>query len=291
MKPIFRSKRAAAEVLDVYRRTLAYWPAPCRHLTLPTREGHTFVLASGPEHAPAVLLLHGSQTNSASWMRYVSDWAQRFRVYAIDVIGEAGLSAPSRPPLASDAYALWLDDVMQALQLDRAAMVGISLGAWMALDFAIRKPARVERLALLCPSGIGRQKPFLLKIAPLLLLGAWGRRRIRDIVLGPMPDDLQPADRAMLDLMETIDRGFRPRLGTIPVFTDAQLRTLAVPLLTMLGGRDALLDSTESLARLRRLVPHADVRYFAEQPHFIRGQGDAIAGFLAAREEALHRAI
>ena len=61
------------------------------------------------------------------WMGDVAAWAEHFRVYAVDVIGDAGLSAPSRPPLASDAHALWLDDVMQALSLERASLVGVSL--------------------------------------------------------------------------------------------------------------------------------------------------------------------
>jgi len=46
-----------------------------------------------------------------------------FRVYAIDMIGEAGLSAPSRPPLDSGAYTQWLDEVLDSLSLDRVSIV------------------------------------------------------------------------------------------------------------------------------------------------------------------------
>ena len=55
------------------------------------------------------------------WMNDVRTFAGQFRVYAIDMIGEAGLSAPSRPPLASDAYAVWLDEVPQGLSVDRTS--------------------------------------------------------------------------------------------------------------------------------------------------------------------------
>ncbi|WZB77262.1 alpha/beta fold hydrolase [Achromobacter insuavis] len=79
-------------------------------------------------------------------------------------------SAPARLPLASDAHAAWLEAVLDSLGVARAACFGISLGAWLALDFAVRRPARVERLALLCPSGIGRQKNILPWVLPLLLL-------------------------------------------------------------------------------------------------------------------------
>lgn len=48
-------------------------------------------------------------------VRAASPWAAHFRVFAVDLIGDAGLSAPSRPPLESDAHALWLNDVMDGL--------------------------------------------------------------------------------------------------------------------------------------------------------------------------------
>ncbi|KVD89550.1 hypothetical protein WS62_15225 [Burkholderia sp. ABCPW 14] len=87
----------------------------------------------------------------------------------------------------------------------------------------------------------------------------------------------------MLDLLDAINRGFRPHLGKIPVFGDAQLRRIEAPLVVIVGGRDKLLDSADTARRLRRRLPHADVRMPADQPHFIRGQGDAMLDFLVGK--------
>ncbi len=48
---------------------------------------------------------------------------------------------------------------MQALGLARASLVGISLGGWLAFDYATRRPERVDAVVAMCPAGIGRQKP------------------------------------------------------------------------------------------------------------------------------------
>ncbi|VWB94714.1 alpha/beta fold hydrolase [Burkholderia lata] len=284
MSAIFRSPRHAHAIRTAYEAALSHWPAGHRRITVQTRHGTTHVIACGPEHAPPVVLIHGAQTTAANWQHYAAEWSKHCRLYAIDVIGEAGPSAPSRPPLASDAYAQWLDDVLDGLGVSRAAFVGISLGARTALDFALRRPARVTRLVLLCPSGIGRQKPFLWWALPLLLLGDIGRACARRRVLGRLPPASTPAERDAFALMRAVDRGFRPRLETIPVFGDGVLRTLSTPVLAIVGGRDVMLDSRETRDRLTRLVPHAQVLLLPDQYHFIRGQRDTVLAFLMSTE-------
>jgi pimeloyl-ACP methyl ester carboxylesterase len=283
----FRSAEGAETVGRLYRKVLDDWPVPTSELRLPTRQGETFVLAFGRDDGPPVVLLHGAQANVAAWVLDAMPWAEHFRLYAIDMIGEAGFSAPSRPPLASEAHALWLDDVMSGIGLSQAAVVGVSLGGWLALDYASRRPGFVERLALICPAGIGRQKNFLLRAAPFLLLGSWGKRRMRELVLGSEAGEPPEALKPFVALMEAIGRSIRLRLGTIPRLSDADLQALKMPILAIMGGQDVLIDSDDTRRRLREFVPHAQINFLPEARHFIPGQSEPILRFLAD-EQARH---
>ncbi len=173
---IYKTDEGRALVLRQYRAALDAWPVPSTQTSISTRQGETFVLSSGPDKRPPLILLHGSATNSASWVGDIGTWSQHFRVHAIDLIGEPGLSAPARPPLGSGAYQEWLDDVLDGLGLQQAAVIGLSLGGWVAMDYAIRRPDRVGKLVLISPGGIGRNQNILLWALPLLLLGARCRR-------------------------------------------------------------------------------------------------------------------
>jgi poly(3-hydroxybutyrate) depolymerase len=62
---IYRSPACAAAVRQRHLELLDGWPVPCRLLSVPTREGETFVVAGGPEDAPPVVVLHGSGPNAA----------------------------------------------------------------------------------------------------------------------------------------------------------------------------------------------------------------------------------
>ena len=278
--PVYRSALAASSIEAQYRAVLDQWPVAKTELTLPTRQGSTFVIACGPKNAPPIVLLHGAQANSAAWMPDIPLWSEKFRLFAVDMIGEAGLSAPVRPDLAGDAHALWLDDVLTELGISRAGFVGTSLGGWLALDYASKRPEAVQALALICPAGIGRQKNFLLKALPLLLLGSWGRRRMLEMVFGPAPEVMPEALRPFAALMNDIGKTVRPRVVTIPRLTDSQLRAFRMPILAIMGGRDVLLDSADTRERLQRNTPHAEIHFLAEGYHFLLDQAVPIMTFL-----------
>lgn len=280
MSVAYKTEAGRAAVEAAYAQVLTRWPVPHEEFRLPTREGETFVIASGPRDAPPVVLCHGAQANAASWMLDIAAWALRFRVYAIDMIGEAGLSAQSRPPLDSEAHALWLDDVLAGLGVERAAFVGVSLGGWLALDYAVRRPGKVRALALNAPAGIGRQLNFLAKAWPLLLLGPWGQRRLMRLVLGEAPAVATPEQARYGDFMSLVMRHVRPRVVKIPQAADAELRALRAPLMVLLGARDVLLDSADTRRRLQDCRPDAEIVWLEAEGHFIRDQSGRIAAFL-----------
>ncbi|WAL68459.1 alpha/beta hydrolase [Amycolatopsis cynarae] len=275
---IYRTEAGARAVREYYLAALAGWPVEHEELRIPTPEGETFVLAAGDAAAPPLVLLHGSGSNSMVWMGRIPELAREFRVYAVDMIGEPGLSAASRPPLDSGRYAAWLDAVLDFLGVERAGFMGISLGGWLALDYTIRRPERVARLALSCPGGIGRQKLSVVFRALLLsALGEWGRRRSASGTLGPALStmDCEVAEQAMEWVM-LVSRHYRYRRDPLPVFGDDALRKLAVPVQVIVGQQDVLFDSAETKRRLETAVPHAIVRLLPGVGHFVPAQPDEL---------------
>jgi pimeloyl-ACP methyl ester carboxylesterase len=282
MPGIYKTAEGEHAIKSAYRQLLEHWPVPAEQRTVPTGQGDTFVVTCGPAGAPPLVLLHGSGTNTVMWAGHVATWAEYFRVHAVDMIGEPGLSAPSRPPLDSDAYAAWLDDVFDGLALTHSAVVGTSLGGWLALDYAIRRPARVTRLALMAPGGVGRQK-WGIPITAILLqpFGRRGRMIVLRRAIGvPAAASIaaSPQATALGAFTLLVHRHFRPRLDRLPLFSTRALAALDVPMLTIVGGRDAMVDSHQTRQRLERAGK--TVRLLPEAGHLLPDQTQPILDFL-----------
>ena len=99
---------------------------------------------------PGVLLLHGSAVAAAgvSFARVISALATRCRVFAPDLPG-FGESDPMPDGWGFADYSAFLSPLLTELDLQRANLVGVSMGGGIALGFALDAPARVERLALI----------------------------------------------------------------------------------------------------------------------------------------------
>jgi len=138
----------------------------------------------GAETDPAVVLLHGGGTDHAllSWREAIPVLlAHGYRVYAPDYPGY-GDSPPDGKPSTLDHLQHILAELMDAWGLAQATLVGVSMGAGMALGYTLAHPERVRGLVLIGAYGIQDKAPFhlvsyLVLKTPGLMDGMWAMMR------------------------------------------------------------------------------------------------------------------
>lgn len=102
----------------------------------------------GPEHGPAVIMLHGYTDSSFSFSRVLPLMPAHLRVIAVDQRGHGNSDRPAGD-YSIDAFASDLLTLMDALSIDRATVVGHSMGSFVARRAAEKAPDRVARLVLI----------------------------------------------------------------------------------------------------------------------------------------------
>ena len=275
---IFKTPAGERAVMALYDSMLERWPVPCDMFSVSTRHGVTFTIASGNQSAPPLILLHGAGSNSLTWASDVIQYSQQYRVFAVDLLGEPGRSAPNRPAWDSLAYAEWLEDVLDALRIDKAALIGFSQGGWTAIKYAVYQPTRVEKLVLLSPGGIVPDKlSFVFQAIPLALMGRWGVRRVNQMLVAG-----QAISAEVDDALALIMTHFKTRIGALPIFHDAELQALHMPVLLLMGDQDVLRDARKISARMRQQVHQLSVTIIPKGGHALMNTTKYILPFLSA---------
>src|SRR5215211_7495785 len=104
-----------------------------------------------------------------------------------------------------------------------------------------------------------------------LQVSRWGRRKAMKLAAGPATRTPSAGDLEIAQFVALIFKHFKPRLGRVPLFDDATLRRLTMPVMLVAGGRDALLDAHDSTRRLMHGVPRATAHHFdSEGTHLQR---------------------
>ena len=266
----------------------------------------THCLMAGRSGSP-VLLLHGGGYYSAS-LSYgpsIGPISQSHRVFAPDWPGYGESDKPDSD-YTTECYEGFLGHLMDGLGLEKASLVGISMGGAISLGFSLRSPQRVEKLVLVDSHGLGKEVPgrvvsYAMVRLPLLnglVWAAMGRsRRMVGWSLRTVLHDTQAVGSSFAD--DVFREAKRPGAGRAwrswqrseiclggyrTNFVD-ELHTLAVPTLILHGEEDRYVPVSWA-RRAHRLIRDSTLSVLPQCGHWLTREKSsefdrAVLGFLA----------
>lgn len=231
-----------------------------------------------------VLLLHGLGASKITWLPLLAPLGQRNRVIVPDLPGHGESDKPRRE-YTPRFYARVLRHLMDALEVERAAVVGNSLGGRIALELALRSPGRVAGLALLDPSlpglrwrylmGLTRVVPTEFGSIPFLLRERWMEVMIRRLFAHPdrLPSDGYPAAASEFIRIYRSPQARMAFFSTLRhIVTErhdsffASLRRIKQPALIIFGEKDRLVPARLGV-RLAQHLPHSELVVLPDVGH------------------------
>lgn len=243
---------------------------------------------------PALLLIHGIGDNSATWNEVIPHLAKSYTVIAPDLLGH-GRSDKPRADYSIAAYANGMRDLLTVLGIERATVIGHSLGGGVALQFAYQFPQMVERLVVVAPGGVTKDVNPALRFAALpvanealRLLQLPGALDVISVA-GKVADQLYRGPfnsvaifhdapdlvRVLRDLPDpTAREAFLRTLravvdwrGQVVTMLDRCYLTADLPVQIIWGDRDAVIPVSHAhLAH--SALPHSRLEIFAQSGHF-----------------------
>lgn len=270
----FRSESAKQRYVAFYDDMAKDWPVESETRMVDTSFGQTYVRICGPVDAPPLVLMHGANATSLSWIPNIKALSENYRTYAVDNIYELGRSVFTKIFKTPDDLISWMDESLLALDLSSGInMIGMSYGGWLTSQYALNHPEKVDNIVLLAPAatvlplGPGFLKSSLISILPHRYFVKKG--------LEPIMADLWKKDEVgrkyferLVDHLDIGLRSFKPKMMVSPtVLSDEELNALKMPVLFMVGENEKIYSAEQAVARLTKLAPHIKAAIIPDAGH------------------------
>jgi|GEM_PF-1398075 len=181
----------------------------------------TRYIQAGPRDAPAVIFLHGTAASWESCCANIRPHAAHFNTFAIDVVG-AGLSDKPDHLYDLNTYVEHLKNFMDAMGLECTAIVGVSLGSFIAAKFAQRYPERTSKVTMVSPIGL----PF--RDDPNANEQLQGQKQIDDFRKQRQAQAENPTWEAMEELIKPLIQNPKDRIPDLIAIRQAVYRQPAM---------------------------------------------------------------
>lgn len=257
------------------------WAAHQRWVHVDGRAVNLVDLGEGP----AVVFIHGLSGSWQNWLENLPEFARDHRVVALDLPGFGHSEMPEQR-ITMTHYAATVDAVLTTLGIDRAAVVGNSMGGFVAVDMALHHPERVAALVLVAAAGLSVERMrndramlamrrlerlitgyngFISTRSDLMSRRAGLRRQVLRLVAAH-PDRL-PAPLVSEQLKASGKPGFIDAVEALTTYPiRARLPEIACPTLVIWGERDRLVPVADA-ARFTRGITGSRKLIYADTGH------------------------
>jgi pimeloyl-ACP methyl ester carboxylesterase len=281
---LFSSCQGYKIVMAAYDAEVARASVPYQSQMVSTRFGATHILSGGPRDAPPIFLFHHWRASAAGIGASFPFLFPSYRVYMPDIIGQMGKSAPTRPPTNGSAYAAWVADLFDALDISQAMLIGVSGGGWVVLKCAVYAPERVIKAVVVSPVGLSgsfsRWTQFVRSPLFGVVIGLFPFRPAIGWAARSFTGPHASGSPWYASFVEGIYLSRKYFKGTMPPgpLTDDELRRITSPTLVLVGEQEHLYHPSAAVERARRLIPglvSADILAYAghtlmqEQPEVV----------------------
>lgn len=269
----WRSAEGQQAYEQAYHEAMQLLPPPTRTLDISTSYGSVRVyewVNDQTRSADPIVLIPGYTSGVPMWQENLPALAAKHPVYAMDALGDSGMSVQTAPIKDASDQAAWLEEVIAQLDLPHVHLVGHSFGGWNAANYASRHPQRIASLTLLEPVFVfqGIKPEIILYSIPSsipFLPKAW-RDWSLQAISGTEMDEMDTSD----PVVRMISHGSEYYARTTPQpvqITPEQMQNWDMPVYAAMAADSPLHDSEKAVAAAEANIDHVQIKNWPGATH------------------------
>ena len=253
MESLYKSPIHKKAILEIYQEKLDELNIEYHYKEVMTQFGKTNIVVTGDTKNPPLVLVHGSNGCAPIGLEIFPKLAQKYQVFAVDVIAQPNRSSETRPSMKDNSYGKWMNEVIEKMNLTDVTIVGFSFGGLIIWKTLVENESRIKEAFLICPAGIVNGNPLKAIFNVFIPMKRYMWTKKVKFVEGFLNALFTDRDEFAVKFLSKVFLDFKMDFSPIPTIKESDAKKITVPL-TIIGADDDLIFPGEKLLKRAKSI-------------------------------------
>jgi pimeloyl-ACP methyl ester carboxylesterase len=274
MESLYKSELGKKEIIGLYDLKINDLAIDYSYKLIDTDFGSTNIIITGDSTKPPILLIHGSNGCAPIALETYPNLYKDFHVFAIDVLAQPNKSAETRLSMKDDSYGLWINEIINQLNLKNVTMAGFSFGGLVILKTLIQNERNIKEVFLSAPAFIVNGNPLILLFKVFIPMKRYIKTQNAKYLEKFLKTLFTERDAFALNYLSKVFLNFKMDFTPVPVIKKDEAQLIKTPITLIAAKKDIMFPGVKMLRRANKIFPSLKETVLLENSKHVQSNTD-----------------
>ncbi|PKH52476.1 alpha/beta hydrolase [Tenacibaculum sp. Bg11-29] len=274
MASLYKSGLGKKEIINLYNQKLKELQITYKYKLIDTNFGETNIIIVGDATKPPLIVIHGSNGCAPIALETYPTLSKKFQIFAIDVLAQPNKSAETRLSMKDNSYGLWINELINKLELKNVTMAGFSFGGLIILKTLIQDESNIKEIFLSAPAFIVNGNPLVALFKVFIPMKRYIKTQKRKYLENFLNTLFTDKDEFALNYLSKVFLHFKMDFTPVPVIKQKEAALLKTPITIIAAKKDIMFPGVKMLKRAKKIFPSLKNTILLENSKHVQNKND-----------------
>ena len=274
MQSLYKSELGKKEIFKLYNKKLNELEIDYKYELIDTTFGRTNIIIVGDSTKPPLIIIHGSNGCAPIALETYPTLSKKFQIFAIDVLAQPNKSEETRLSMKDNSYGLWINDLINKLELKNVTMAGFSFGGLIILKTLIQNESNIKEVFLSAPAFIVNGNPLIALFKIFIPMKRYIRTQKTKYLEKFLETLFSEKDEFALNYLSKVFLYFNMDFRPIPIIKKEEALSIKTPITLIVAKKDILFPGVKMMKRANKIFPSLKNTLLLEDSKHVQNRRD-----------------
>jgi pimeloyl-ACP methyl ester carboxylesterase len=274
MQSLYKSEFGKNEILNLYNQKLKELEIEYKYRVIDTDFGKTNIIVAGDSTKPPLIIIHGSNGCAPIALETYPTLSKKFQIFAIDVLAQPNKSAETRLSMKDNSYGLWINELINKLELKNVTMAGFSFGGLIILKTLIQNESNIKEVFLSAPAFIVNGNPLIALFKIFIPMKRYIKTQKTKYLEKFLESLFSEKDEFAHNYLSKVFLYFNMDFSPIPVIKKEEALFIKTPITLIVAKKDIIFPGVKMMKRANKIFPSLKNTLLLEDSKHVQNRRD-----------------